>query len=273
MDGKPEQNTEDMDPKATAEMVKKYPETIVGIKTAHYRGTDWTAVDRGVEAGKLAGVPLMVDFGAFRPERPYEELVSKRLRPGDISTHMYIDRIHMLDAEGKVMPYLFEARKRGVIFDVGHGGGSFVFEQAIPAIKQGFTPDSISTDLHINSMNSGMQDMLTTMSKFVNMGMSVDDVIARSTWNPAKEIKREEWGNLSVGAPADIAVLRVEKGHFGFVDSLGGKFEGDRKLVCEATVRDGLMVWDVNGRSRESYKKRGKYFVDPKWDGMLNPGR
>src|SRR2546425_2724524 len=160
----------------------------------------------------------MVDFGEFRPERPYQDLVLKKLRPGDISTHMYLGAVPMLDDNQKVLPYLFEARKRGVIFDVGHGGCSFLFRQAVPAVRQGFVPDSISTDLHISSMNAGMKNMLNVMSKFLNIGMALDDVVARSTWNPAREIHREEFGNLSVGALADVAVLRVEKGNFGFVD-------------------------------------------------------
>src|SRR5258708_18659538 len=139
----------------------------------------------------------MVDFGIFRPERPYEELVGSWLRPGDISTHMYIDFIQMLDANGKVLPYLFEAKKRGVLFDVGHGGGSFVFNQAVPAVQQGFLPDSISTDLHVGSMNARMKDMLNVMSKFLNLGMSVRDIVLRSTSNPAQEINHDELGPLS----------------------------------------------------------------------------
>src|SRR5258706_9297415 len=161
----------------------------------------------------------------------------------------------MLDAQGRVQPYLFEARKRGVIFDVGHGGGSFLFRQAVPAIRQGFVPDSISTDLHIDSMNSGMKDMLNVMSKFLNMGLSLDDVVARSTRNPAKEIKREDLGNLSVGSPADVAVLRLEKGTFGFVDQLGGRFEGTQKLLAELTVRDGVVVYDLNGIATVPWEK------------------
>ena len=158
----------------------------MGIKTAHYFAPDWTAVERAVEAGTLANIPVMVDFGAFLPERPYQELVTSKMRPGDISTHMYRDMVPILDAQGKVLPYLFEARKRGVIFDVGHGGGSFLFSQAVPAIQQGWVPDSISTDLHIGSMNSGMKDMLNLMSKFLNMGISLQDVIRDSTSNPAQ---------------------------------------------------------------------------------------
>ena len=267
--GSVEQNTEDMDPAATAAMAKQYPDISVGLKTAHFEGPQWTAVDRAVAAGKLADLPVMVDFGVFRTERPYEELVNSKLRPGDISTHMYIDFIHMLDANGKVLPYLFEAKKRGVIFDVGHGGGSFVFNQAVPAIQQGFLPDSISTDLHITSMNAGMKDMMNVMSKFLNLGMPLPDVILRSTWNPAKEIKHQELGQLSVGAPADISVLRVETGTYGFVDSLGGRFEGHQKLTCELTVRNGLVVWDLNGISREDWRKRTVYAPHPEWDGTL----
>ena len=273
MDGKAEQDVSEMDPAAAAAMAKKYPEVIVGFKTAHFEGPEWTAVDRALEAGKLASLPMMVDFGKFRPERPYEELVSKRMRPGDISTHMYIDFIPMLDSEQKVRPYLFEAQKRGVIFDVGHGGGSFVFNQAVPAVQQGFQPNSISTDLHIGSMNAGMKDMTNVMAKFVNMGMSLPDVILRSTWNPAKEIRHEELGTLAVGFSADIALLRLEKGNFGFVDSLGGRMDGHEKLVCEMTIRNGYIVWDLNGRSRIPWQQRTAYVVDPKWDGLLPPKR
>lgn len=250
----PEQNVDDMDAEAAATMARKYPGVIVGIKTAHYEGPDWTAVDRALQAGTLARMPIMVDFGVFRPERPYEGLVGKKLRPGDISTHMYIDFSPMLDAQGKVFPYLLEARKRGVIFDVGHGGGSFVFSHAVPAIKQGFVPDSISTDLHIGSMNAGMKDMTNLMSKFLSMGMPLEDVILRSTWNPAHEISHEEIGHLTVGAPGDVALLRVEKGHFGFVDSRGWRMDGNQKLECELTVKDGEVVWDLNGISRDDWK-------------------
>ena len=242
-----EQNLDEMDPIAAAAMARKYPGVIVGIKTAHYFAPDWTAVERAVEAGTLANIPVMVDFGSFLPERPYQELVTSKIRPGDISTHMYRDMVPMLDAQGKVLPYLFEARKRGVIFDVGHGGGSFQFSQAKPAIQQGWVPDSISTDLHFGSMNGGMKDMLNLMSKFLNMGIPLADVIRDSTSNPAKEIKHPELGTLSVGSDADIAVLRLEHGHFGFVDSSGARMNGDRKLICEMTVRDGQVVWDLNG--------------------------
>src|SRR6185312_8524442 len=232
-----EQNTKDMDPQRTAEVAKRNSDVVVGIKVAHYAGPEWIAVDRGVEAGKLANIPVMVDFATFRPERPFQQLVLKHLRPGDIYTHTYLSVVPMLDENGRLLPYLFEARKRGVIFDVGHGAGSFYFRQAVPAIQQGFVPDSISTDLHADSMNAGMKDMLNVMSKFLAMGMPLDDVIADSTWHPAREIHHEELGNLTVGAVADVAVLRLVNGEFGFVDSARLRLRGNRKLVAELTVR------------------------------------
>ena len=270
--GKIEQNLEDMDAKATAEQAEKYKGVVVGVKTAHYAGPEWTPVERAVEAGTAANIPVMVDFGDFRPERPFQELVTKKLRPGDIYTHTYLDAVPMLDDSGKVQSYLFEARKRGVIFDVGHGGGSFLFRQAVPAVQQGFVPDSISTDLHITSMNAGMKNMLNVMSKFLNIGMALDDVIGRSTWNPAREIKHEEVGHLSVGAPADITVLRVEHGSFGFVDVYGARMRGSQKLACELTLREGKVVYDLNGITREDWDKLGaKYKAqgDANWDGTL----
>jgi len=270
--GKIEQNLEDMDAKATAEQANRYKGIVVGVKTAHWAGPEWTPVERAVEAGTAADIPVMVDFGEFRPERPYQELVTKKLRPGDISTHTYLDAVPMLDDSGRVQPYLFEARKRGVIFDVGHGAGSFLFRQAVPAVRQGFVPDSISTDLHISSMNAGMKDMLNVMSKFLNIGMPLDDVIARSTWNPAREIKHEEVGHLSAGAPADLAVLRLEHGSFGFVDVYGARMRGSQKLLCELTIRDGKVVYDLNGITREDWDKLGAKYKsqgDASWDGTL----
>ena len=270
--GKIEQNLEDMDAKATAEQAMRNPTVVVGVKTAHYAGPEWAPVERAVLAGTIANIPVMVDFGEFRPERPYQELVTQKLRPGDISTHMYLGAVPMIDDNGKVLPYLFEARKRGVIFDVGHGGGSFLFRQAVPAVHQGWIPDSISTDLHINSMNAGMKDMLNVMSKFLNIGMSLDEVVGRSTWNPAREIKHEELGNLSVGAPADVAVLRLDHGNFGFVDRNGARMRGNQKLECELTVRNGKVVFDLNGITREAWDKLGPHYAvqgDSRWDATI----
>ncbi len=252
--GEIEQNEDDMDAKATANTAKKSPEIIVGIKTAHFRAPLWTAVGRAVEAGNLANVPVMVDFGSFTAERPFEELVTKRLRPGDMYTHMYLERVPMFDDKGKVRPYLFEARKRGVKFDVGHGGGAFSWGQAAPGIRQGWIPDSISTDLHIGSMNAGMKNMLNVMSKILSQGISLYDVIKMSTAHPASQIKREDLGHLSVGSGADISVIRLEHGTFGFLEVRNARAMGTKRLECELTLRDGEVVWDLNGRAGEDWR-------------------
>lgn len=267
-----EQDLTDMEAKPTAEMARRYPGLIVGIKTAHYAGPEWTPVERAVEAGTAASIPVMVDFGINHPDtRPLAELLTKKLRPGDIYTHVYSGLRNEQLESGKMNPALWEARKRGVIFDVGHGGGSFLWRLAVPAMKEGFVPDSISTDLHIGSMNAGMKDMLNVMDKFLAMGMSLDDVILRSTWNPAREIKREELGNLSTGAVADLAVFKLEKGNFGFVDMNGARLRGTQRLSCELTLRAGKVVYDLNGLTRPDWDKLPKDYQrtgDVRWDAV-----
>jgi dihydroorotase len=268
-----ENNLADMEPGPAAEMAKRHPGLIIGIKTAHYEGPEWTPVEHAVQAGTMANIPVMVDFGANRPERPISILLTQKLRPGDIYTHCFSGLRNELEPNGKLNPGMWEGRKRGVIFDVGHGGGSFAWRVAVPAIQQGFLPDSISTDLHIGSMNAGMKDMLNVMDKFLALGLSVDDVIVRSTWNPAHEIHHDELGNLSVGSPADVAVLRVANGEFGFTDMYGAKMRGNKKFVCEMTVRTGKVVYDLNGISRPDWKTLPAKYTeigDPRWDG-LNP--
>jgi dihydroorotase len=251
--GPVEQNLADMDARLTAMRIKQHPGVIVGIKVAHYIGSEWDPVTRAVAAGRETNVPVMVDFGRATPPLPLDDLLLKHLRPGDILTHAYAHvsgRIPIVDEKGMVRPYVVEARKRGVIFDAGHGGGSFLFRQAVPAMKQGFFPDVISTDLHTGSMNSGMKDILNTMSKFLNMGMPLKDVIKANTARAAEVIKRPDLGHLGAGAEADIAVLNVRRGTFGFIDVAGGKLMGDQKLECELTVKAGQVVWDLNGISR-----------------------
>jgi dihydroorotase len=224
-----------------------------------------------VEAGTLAKIPVMVEFGSDRPERPLAQLLTEKLRPGDIYTHCYAGLRHELDDSGKVNPGMIEGRKRGVIFDVGHGNGSFTWRVAVPALKQGFLPDSISTDLHHDSMNSSMKDLLNVMDKFLAMGLSLDEVIRRSTWNPAREIQHEELGNLSAGAPADVTVLSLATGKFGFTDMYGARLQATRKLICELTLRNGKVVYDLNGVTRpawETLPKDYKQTGDSRWDSF-----
>ena len=227
-------------------------------------GPEWTPVDRGVEAGKLANMPVMIDFGGNTPPLSIEELYMKHLRPGDIYTHTYTllegnVRESVVDtATNKVKPFIWDAIKKGIVFDVGYGGASFNFTQAIPALKQGFFPKTISTDLHTGSMNASMKNQIDVMSKFLYMGMPLNEVIKASTWAPAQVIKREELGNLSVGAIADVAVLNLLQGNFGFYDKTGYKVKGTQKFECEMTIKGGKIVYDLNGIADPVYVKEKK---------------
>jgi dihydroorotase len=254
MVGEPyESNVDDMEPGPTSEAIKKNRDIVVGIKTAHFAKPGWAAIDRAVEAGRRAQVPVMVDDKIFtNSQRTTEEELLKHLRPGDIHTHMYNDRqMELVDRfTGKVQPWMIEARKRGVLFDVGHGGGSFLWPVAASAIKQGFLPDTISTDLHASSILMQQSDMPNVMSKMMLLGMSLDDVILRSTVNPAKEISRfPEIGTLGVGRTADIAVLENQSGVFAFKDAWPAKKLANHRLDCVLTIRDGRVVYDRDGRT------------------------
>ncbi|HNR40870.1 MAG TPA: amidohydrolase/deacetylase family metallohydrolase [Bacteroidales bacterium] len=253
-----EQTTLDMNPVLTARCARQYPSDIVGIKLAHYNGHEWAPTDSAVRAGELAKLPVMIDFGSATPPLSLEELFMKHLRPGDIFTHPYAyfpaSRETVVDEDGKVKPFVFAAVKRGIKFDLGHGGGSFRWSQAIPSVRQGFVADAISSDLHTGSMNSGMKDMANLMSKFLAMGLDIQEVILRSTWNPAMIINRPDLGNLSIGSEADVAVFSLSRGDFGFLDISGEKLKGDKKFVAELTLRAGNIVWDLNGISAPDKK-------------------
>jgi dihydroorotase len=141
-----------------------------------------------------------------------------------------------------------------VLFDVGHGAGSFAWKIAAPALEERFLPDSISTDLHAASLAGGMKDMLNVMSKFLALGMPLDGVVQRATWNAARALKQDATGHLSVGAAADLAVVRVERGEYGFVDSFGTRLKAAQRLACELTLRDGKVVYDLNGIAQPDWR-------------------
>jgi dihydroorotase len=250
-----EQDTTDMDSKLSADFARQNKDYIVGFKVAHYSSHSWTPVDRAVEAGRQAGgLPIMVDFGSATPALSIEELFFKHFRPGDIFTHCFAElgksRESIVDPQTKkIKPFVVEAQKRGIVFDVGYGGISFAFSQAIPAVKSGFYPNSMGTDMNHSALNSSMKNILDVMSKFMAIGMDLQSVIRAATWNPAKEIKREELGNLSLGAPADIAILGIREGKFGLYDYTGYKIDATKKLECEMTIRGGRIVYDLNGRA------------------------
>jgi dihydroorotase len=269
MQGGLEQSVDEMDPKICAATIAKYRDILVGVKTAHYwtrepwdgEHVPWAAVDRAIECATLANVPVMYDFWP-RADRTYEDLLLKKMRPGDIHTHVFAQQFPIILADGKLNPALAEARARGVIFDVGHGSGSFWFRNAVPAEKQGFIPDSMSTDLHTGNYNE--VSMTNVMSKFLAMGVPLDDIIRRSTVNPAAEIHRPELGTLTVGKDADIAVLEFSKGHFSYIDCGVARFDGNAKLEARMTIRAGRILYDPSGLSMVEWEKaRPQYFNVP----------
>jgi len=275
MKGGLEQTVDVMDVKRCADTVLRYSDIIVGVKTAHYwpqKPLDdlhptWAAVDRAIACGEAARVPVMFDFWP-RPERSYADLILQKARPGDIHTHVFAQQFPIILPDGKLNPIMQQARNRGVIFDVGHGGGSFWFRNAVPAVKQGFVPDSMSTDLHIGDFT--VLSMSNVMSKFLSMGVPLADLIRRSTVNPAHEIHRPELGTLTVGREADIAVLDEQHGHFGFIDCGWAKMEGTSRIVAQMTIRAGRIVYDPSGLSMVQWEKaRPQYFNIPMLQGSI----
>jgi len=236
-------------------VMQRYKEIIVGARIGHYDGGDWTPFNSALDAAKKMNEPLFVE--CHLPQYSLKDQLNK-MRPGDIITHSYeeiSERMPVVDSNGKLNSFVLDAQKRGVLFDVGHGGAGFWFSQAVPAFQQGLAPNTFGTDLHRFSMNAGMKSILNVMSKYLNMGMSLNDVVTRATWNSAKALKHEELGNLSEGAVADIAVLNLLHGNFGFVDAGGKRLNGDKKLDAELTIRAGKIVWDLNGLSAQEFKQ------------------
>ncbi|MBC7771726.1 MAG: amidohydrolase/deacetylase family metallohydrolase [Pyrinomonadaceae bacterium] len=264
---KHEDDVGDMDPEKTSATILKHRDHIVGIKLAHFGGEGWVAIDRALAAGRLAKVPVMIDDKIFTNSgRTSREKLLDRMRPGDIHTHMYNDRqLEVVDRfSGKLHPYMLEARRRGVLFDLGHGAGSFLWPVATKAMAQGFAPDTISTDLHSSSIMLPESDMPNCMSKLMNLGMTVRDAVMRSTLNPAKAIGRyPELGTLGHGRSADVAVFRERTGVFAYKDAWHKKRLGNKKLECVLTIRAGQIVHDAEGRGFPEWTAAGEYEVLP----------
>ncbi|HVU54282.1 MAG TPA: amidohydrolase/deacetylase family metallohydrolase [Puia sp.] len=252
--GNYEQDTTDMDGEKAAELARQYPDIVVGFKVAHYVGHSWKPVDEAVKGGTSIGRPVMIDFGSSKPPLSIQELFMQHLRPGDVFTHCFgqlRDREFIVDTlTQSVKPFVWEARRRGIIFDVGYGSISLAFSQAMAACRQGFYPSSISTDMHVSNVNASAKDLLNVGSQLLAMKMPLDSVIAAMSWNPARELRHEELGHLSEGAGADIALLNLRKGKFGFFDYTGRRIEGAVRLECAMTIRGGKIVYDLNGIAR-----------------------
>jgi dihydroorotase len=269
MNGGLEQTVDQMDVKRCAETIKTYSQLIVGVKTAHYwtqqpwdaEHTPWVAVDRAIACAEATQRPVMFDFWP-RPDRTYADLILKKARPGDIHTHVFAQQFPIVLPDGQLNPILLEARRRGVIFDLGHGARSFWFRNAVPAVKQGFLPDSISTDLHAENFTT--LSFAEIFSKFLAMGVPLADLIKRSTVNPASEIRRPDLGTLSVGSEADIAVLEEVHGKTAYIDSGFARLDGNVRMVARMTIRSGHIFYDPSGLSMVEWQKaRKQYFTPP----------
>jgi dihydroorotase len=260
-----EDDVNDMDPEKTAAKIAANRDHIAGIKCAHFGGKGWTAIDRAVAAGRIAGVPVMVDDKIFtNTGRSSREKLLDRMRPGDIHTHMYNDRqLEVLNRfSGRVEPYMIEARKRGVLFDLGHGAGSFLWPVASKAMAQNFPPDTISTDLHASSILIPGSDMPNCISKMMALGMTLQDAIARSTAAPARAIRRfPEIGTLGEGRTADVAAFQLRTGVFSYHDAWHKKRLATKKLEAVLTIRDGKLVFDQEGRAYPEWTTAGEYEV------------
>jgi dihydroorotase len=255
MTGSPaEQDLSDMDAHLTSTAIKKFSTHIVGVKIGHFESEDWAAFDRAIKAAENAGTPLFVE--CHLPKYSLEDQL-KKMRKGDIITHSFEkvdERMPVVDERGHLRDFVKEARDRGVLFDLGHGGAGFWFSVAVPALKNGLPPHTFGSDLHRFSLNAGMKDMSNIISKYMALGMTLNDAIRRATWNAATAIRHDELGNLSQGSNADLALFAVRNGKFGFVDAGGNSIEGNKKLEIEMTVIGGKIVYDLNGISATSFK-------------------
>ena len=262
-----ESDLSDMDPEKTAAKMAEHPDLIVGIKTAHYAGEGWSAIDAAIRAGELSGKPVIIDDKIFtNTGRHSREKLLERMRPGDLHTHVFNDRQLEVVSRftGEVQPYVWQARERGVLFDLGHGGGSFLWPVATKAAAGGFFPDIISTDLHQSSILGPKSDMANCITKMMALGMDLPDAIERSTVAPAKAIgKYPELGTLREGGEADIAVFRVEQGVFALLDAWRKKNLATSRLSPILTVRAGRLVVDVEGLGFPEWQEAGEYVSIP----------
>src|SRR6266851_4564746 len=240
-----------MAPIDAAEVANANRDIIVGIKVrvgARASGRSGTApLDIALQAAEEAGMPLMAHIDD--PPPSYEEVIA-RLRPGDILTHAFRPFPNSpATAQGTVKQAVTEARRRGVLFDIGHGKASFAFKTARAMLANGFLPDTISSDVHALCIDGPAFDQVTTMSKFLCLGMPLRDVIAATTANAAMALKRPELGTLKVGSVGDATILSVKSGEFDYVDVVGEHMTGDKRIFSEGVVIAGRW-WHPRDRSK-----------------------
>src|SRR5262252_480117 len=227
-----------MAPREAAEVADANRDVIVGIKVRvgrHSSGDQGAApLQMALQVANEVGMPLMAHID--HPPPSYEEVVAM-LRPGDVLTHAFRPFPNApCNAQGTIKPVVLEARKRGVLFDIGHGMGSFSFKTARAMLANGFYPDTISSDVHALCIDGPAFDQVTTLSKFLCMGMPLGEVIATTTLNAAMALKRPELGSLKPGSVGDATILSVRQGKFDYVDVVGEHLAGDRKICSEGVV-------------------------------------
>lgn len=234
-------------PRLAADMALKNKDIILGIKirmSEALKDLDLVVLGLAQQAADMATIPVAVHVSNDM-RSSLSEVVS-RLKPGDIVTHFMHGGVKsILDDRGKILPAVREARQRGVYFDVGHGRSSFSFEVAEKALQDGFLPDSLSSDVHVYNVKGPVFDQVTTLSKFLHLGLTLEQVIERATTRPAKIIRRPDLGTLKVGREADVAVLELSEGNFELVDSLRQKRMARQRLYSVATVRAGRLIGPV----------------------------
>jgi dihydroorotase len=231
----------------TVLLIKENKDTIIGIKTiAGYNSDKYGSImlELAIQEAYHANVPLMIHI-SFSP--PKIEDILSQLRKGDILTHSFTGHTQrIVDRDGKLKPEAKEAIDRGILLDIGHGMGSFSFRVAKDLLKQGVKPYTISTDLHDGCINGPTYDLVTTLSKFLNIGLPLEDVILRATANPAKILGGSDGlGTLKTGGVADVAVLEVKKGKFEFVDAHKWILKGTQKIVATNTITRGKVMEDI----------------------------
>jgi dihydroorotase len=230
-----------IDPRAALRVADENRDVVIGIKVRvgrHASGDQGVApLDIALQVGEEAGLPVMAHID--EPPPTYEEVIA-RLRPGDVLTHAFRPFPNSpATAQGTVKAAVLAARKRGVLFDIGHGMGSFAFKTARAMLANGFAPDTISSDVHALCINGPAFDQVTTMSKFLCLGMSLSEVIRTSTVNAAFALKRPELGSLKPGSVGDATVLAVEDGTFDYVDVVGEHLEGRQRIASRGVVIAG----------------------------------
>jgi len=247
-----------MNPIDTVEVAEENRDLIVGIKVRVGRNSSGTSgivpLDIALEVADRIGMPLMVHID--HPPPSYEDVLA-RLRPGDVLTHAFRPFPNTpTSAQGTVKQVVLEARERGVLFDIGHGKGSFAFKTARAMLANGFYPDTISSDIHALCIDGPAFDQVTTLSKFLCMGMPLSDVVACSTVNAAMALRRPELGSLRAGSVGDATIISIKEGSFDYVDAVGEQMIGNRKIVSEGVVIGGR--WWHPASAAEALHRRAR---------------